>query len=172
MTTTFIVDLQGFQFGKKFVCKEIAIIGLGDCCCKIHSFFNFQLDIDDLSEKAKKQINWLTTNYHGLEWYSDNALEYTSFSRFLNEYLTNAKKILVKGLQKKYFLEEFFENIEITDIESYKCPPLRDLKKSVRHHCGQHTGNNLHCAHQNVNLINQWCASWREDWPPNSSYNQ
>lgn len=107
---TYIVEIQGFQINGKFLSKELAIINLYDCCCKIHVLFNFSFDLENLSVPVQKQINWVTKNLHGLEWYTplnENVQPYEKFVNILHQYLKNVEQIFVKGEMKKISLSIF-----------------------------------------------------------------
>ena len=106
--STFVVDFQGFKQQhsvNRFIFKEVAIISLEED--SIPTVFHFQSPTRwlDLSEEDKCCNRWLELNYHGIR-YSSGHIAYTRLEETLNFALKDAAKILVKGVEKKKWLEE------------------------------------------------------------------
>lgn len=154
-----IVDLQGFKDNdNNFVLKEI-------CLWRRESFYHFivkpPFDWDHLSEKSKKEANWLKNNYHGLDWKDGN----TTFTELIEKigYLFEKKNIIlfVKGEEKVLWIKQLFKKFDlncIINLEHMDCDINLNKKffeNSLFEHCDQHN-HNYKCAMQNTNLLAAW----------------
>ena len=54
-----ILNMDGFQIGKKFFCKELGVIKVGD-------FFDIGLHWNELNDKDKRMCNFVQKNIHRL----------------------------------------------------------------------------------------------------------
>lgn len=155
----FILDVQGFQYGQEFLCKEIAIINVENGWYE-HRIVKIPINLHlSFIFNFKKQCNWLTTRKHGLLWEKNEneSLEYAQLSEFIKN-TVGSSCIHVKGNQKKKWLKSIITN-DVYDLhEEENCPSLGKLKlylKSV--HCNQHSYcNDLNCALENVFLLRNW----------------
>nr|CAI5865162.1 unnamed protein product [Callosobruchus analis] len=129
----FIIDVQGFSCGSTFICKEIAILNVAN------------------GTYVHKMMGYILRNINGLQW-STCSNEFLNYEQ-LSEFTKNTVKdnvVLVKGLEKKKWLERFISN-RIIDLHDEGCPNLEKLKTIFKsYHCNQHFYNDLHCALENV----------------------
>ena len=154
---SFIVDVQGFQYkDSDFICKELTLLPVESCSSEIHIFFKFCIKFEHLEKLLQRQANYLTSHVHGLIWEKNknDEEEYTNLSSLLLQSGIHKKsQIIVKGLQKKRWLEKILPDFSIMNVEDIGCPSLFSLKKENKYHCGKHINNNLSCAYQNAHLI-------------------
>lgn len=153
----YIIDVQGFNYGSdRYMWKEIAIFNMVTETCK-HKFLKMPHQLELFNHTVQKHMNWLFRNLHGLEWDSsgDDFLSYDELSDFIKSEVKN-DVILVKGLEKKRWLETFLGN-QIIDLYEIQCPNLDKLKDVFKsYHCNQHIYNNLNCSMENVYLLFNW----------------
>lgn len=156
----FIIDVQGFQYGQltKFMCKEITIIN-NDTGDSIHKFIQYPLNGSCFNIKLEKHFKWLTQNLHGLEFNvtPNDLIGYEEIADFLKKNIPNDVEVVVKGIQKKYWLSTFLTNeiINLEDDES--CPNFEQLKTIFKsYHCNKHVINTLNCTTENVNFLYSW----------------
>nr|CAI5852438.1 unnamed protein product [Callosobruchus analis] len=135
----FIIDVQGFSCGSTFICKEIAILNVAN------------------GTYVHKMYGVILRNINGLQW-STCSNEFLNYEQ-LSEFTKNTVKdnvVLVKGLEKKKWLERFISN-RIIDLHDEGCPNLEKLKTIFKsYHCNQHFYNDLHCALENVMFLYNW----------------
>ena len=98
----YIVDVQGFKGcnEKEFIFKKVAIISLEEDATPSVFLFQPPLSWSYLSAKQKSENIWLENNYLGMLW-SSGEIPYEQVPDILNNVLTNAVKIYVKGVQKR-----------------------------------------------------------------------
>lgn len=160
----FILDVQGFQFGEDFLCKEIAIIQAENGWYE-HRIVKLPSTLKVYAMDFQKQCAFLTENIHGLEWEKngEGTIDYTQ----LSEFITNSigyKSVYVKGNQKKQWLQSIIKN-EVYDLqEEEQCPSFEQLKLYLRSfHCNKHSHrNDLNCALENVFFLKNWYTYCRK----------
>lgn len=153
--TSYIVDLQGFKLreNNEFICKEIAILNIdsGDYISKI---FAPPILWEDLNSIDRRNILWLTRNYHNLEWNS-GEVPYIDLETICQNLLQNNEtgKVYVKGEEKT----KWFKNIihkKIINLENLGCPALSKLCFPLQvDFCNLHINN---CAVRNVKYLYKW----------------
>lgn len=157
-----IVEIQGFRDeNKKFFAKEVAVTcvdsdWIGHWIIKPpHTFSKLQSEI-------RKQNNWLTQYYHGIEWYEgDSCIKGVEHS--LREICRGKTyTVYTRGHEKAKYLEEVLSR-RITNLEEWDCcPSFRDLPTGVQC-CSLHASTRKHgfrCALQQAMSLREWL---RED---------
>lgn len=155
-----ILDVQGFQFKTSpFFCKELAFQSL-DGTSTFHNFFNFPTKFHQLNYSEQKHMNWVTHNIHGLEWETNNSLQYITLHEILhnNQLIQDAHMLVVKGYQKQNWLKLYLPEKNIVNIEIYGCSKLESLRTAAASngsifHCNKHLNNFLYCALENIQLL-------------------
>lgn len=147
-----IIDVQGFYYKRKFICKEFAYgnISTGEC----NSFIICPpVPWDYLSKRDKKSASWLTNCYHHISWYAGD-IPYENTGTMLKNLLEKEEidQIYVKGLQKFNWLKQFVQK-RIIDLEDLNCPNMSSLLKFESDGCILHYE---HCALQNVRNLICW----------------
>ena len=142
-----IVDVQG-ACSSEFIAKEIALLrrnGEG----LLHFIIKPPFPWRDLDRDRKRQSIWLYHNFHGLTW-SDGHIQYKDMEWMVQDILSGANKIYVKGDAKKKFIQKYF-NGSVEDIEGY--PSLNDclMDKS----CLMHSAPKNRCSMRNVYMIKE-----------------
>lgn len=166
------IDVQGFQHkNSNFICKEIAIYDY-ETGNIYHKIVSLPIPYDCLSDEFKNQVLWLTVNFHGLEWCSQNEtlLPYEKLSEFISNHLRKDSIILCKGVEKRNWLYKI-HNREALDLLTLNCPKMKDLKKSFAkecHPCSSHIGFNKQCALQNVKILHHWYTGMQKSFRNNS----
>lgn len=155
----FIIDVQGFQSGKSnnFLVKEIAIINVENGS-STHRFVVMPTCFILYDSTVQRRFLWNTRNCHGLEWENYDSLQYEQLSEFIkNTIKSEEATVLVKGLEKKRWLEKIIPN-NIEDLHDQNCPALEKLTLFLKsNHCKQHLySNNLSCALENVHILRSW----------------
>lgn len=111
MADDLVIDLQGFRrTSGEFIFKELAIIGLRDGSLPIIYQFEPPFPRDRLSEEEMCSVKWLEQNHHGMSWEAGEIPYYKLF-KLLRVHLSDAKKVYVKGPEKKDWLEEVVPNM-------------------------------------------------------------
>lgn len=154
-----ILDVQGFQlkYSSEFICKELALMNVRDCCCKIHAIFKFGINLSEFKDEQQKHLRYTTNFIHGHNW-NDGEIPYTDLNKILHESGLHEKSyILVKELQKQQWLQQLLPNFEnIKNIEEIEYTSSIKGSCCDANHCHNHYNNNLNCALQNVHLLQKW----------------
>jgi hypothetical protein len=150
----YILDVQAFRGpGNKFIPKEISIIEIFDS--EVVSYlFEPPYSWNWLPQRCKRTNYWLIYNYHGLPWTS-GELSLDSIKETLEDVVKSAKKIHVKGLEKKYWLEEELDTDNVIDLDILGCLSLAQLQQQQNHvlvDCKNHAFNGM-CAGENVKML-------------------
>lgn len=151
----FIVDVQGFQYkNSDFICKEIAVLRNFTCS---HVIVNAPINYDQLNQKFKHQVDWLTENCHGLRWDELGTIDYCQVQTYLRNLAADYNgAIFVKGMQKKKWLQRYLQN-EVIDLEAkFSCPTRLP---EILEQCAYHYGYKRRCSRDNVFKLGEWCLS-------------
>lgn len=157
----YIVDVQGFQYKNvlSFMCKEISILNIENASCE-HRLIKMPVNYESFSKDIQQQIDWSTTNIHGLQWSTpyDDDLAYEDLPSFIKTRFVDGASVFVKGLEKKRWLEQYLPNNNILDLDLYNCPRIKDLVSSsfTGVHCNKHYNNELRCTKHIVYSICRW----------------
>ena len=143
-------DMQGFlQPGNDFVVKELAIVSLNDESDPKVFLFQEPFPWQRLTSKYRK-INQSLEFNHGLSWNS-GKIQYSEISNVLREYLSDAKRVYVKGKLKKNWLKRF--NLPVCEVASIdfsekptKCATICLNHKILRN-------RKINCALHNVGTM-------------------
>lgn len=160
------VDFQGFKDNfNRFIVKEFAMKTKN---IKFHDIIKSPSNVT-LNEKYRKQANWLTENFHGIDWDSG----YISLKELRNtlQPILNDKVIYIKGNEKIKWLQYILginNNIAYTivDLETMGCSiNLSNLNTNTHDRfraCNKHPNfknkknPKYHCAMQNVMILGDW----------------
>lgn len=149
------IDIQGFSI-PEFIAKEITFIrGLGE-----ENFGHYLLKppvaFSKLSERDKHGVIYLERNHHGIR-YSSGDLPYEEVPDLIRYITRDVDTIIVKGQQKKEFLQDLVQDVRIIDIgnENY------DVKQSGRvgstrcvpHRCTNHFLRRCVCSLHNCMIL-------------------
>lgn len=157
------VDVQGFKNMNKFILKEV-YINIQPENVSYHALIDSPYSFCQLSKCDRRQVNWLTKNYHGIEWMDGDI----SIHQFVDDVklMLEGKTILCKGFEKMQWIKDIFKRIH---IEKYiNC---EDIDCGLRMHeiaedfdyidiCMKHKGidknNYCVCALKNVMKLKRW----------------
>lgn len=143
------IDMQGFKSNSNtFIAKEIAIVFNNE------EYINFIIkppfDFKRLSIAKQNEANWLTKNFHHLNW-NDGSISFKSVVKFLK---TNLKysTIYVKGMEKKKWFEKLLQ-VRVFNIEDIGCINFKQIQLKYPEHfyCSYH--NYGVCALRNAYLL-------------------
>lgn len=152
------IDCQCFP-GKNstLIVKEIAFLSL-DGTKFDHGLFKPPHEKSNLIPKVRKQVQWLTKNVHGFDWY-DGTIDYEELQKCLDRLqTTECNTIYTKGLEKTKFFLRNLPNKEVINLEDLGCPSFKDLKREGKRKisCFYHSPENYMCAVENVHLMFDW----------------
>ncbi len=122
------LDVQGFWSQGNFIVKEF---GLVDMKCTQTELYLFKPPFPSSMLSAKDVVtnNWLTRNYHHLEWES-GFLEYDEFTSKMNSIGNRYDVLYVKGEQKRNFISSFVpDKCIVVNLDTKDCPSLRLLAR-------------------------------------------
>lgn len=158
------VDMQGFKSNSnKFIVKEFAALTKN---IQFHDIIKSPCPLIYLDANHQKQINWLTRNYHGLEW-NHGFINISELRRTIIPIFDN-KTVYIKGVEKKQWLQQILgydsHICEIINLETFGCAVQlnknnQDIYRNF-HACKNHKAsnhqNNCHCAFRNVLILRNW----------------
>lgn len=146
---TVIIDIQGFQLDQLFIPKEMTAVDLNTGLRMSHHVFKEPYPFDELSEKHKNNVRWLTDHYHGLSWAGVGHTHLGDMRDVIDEITFDADRVLCKGTVKKMFLQKYVR-CEVVDLDA-EVPSLRRLTNKAT--CSSHNFENCHCSMTNVFYI-------------------
>lgn len=155
-----VVDLHCFVDDKsEFIVKELAVLDYNFLGVR-HWIFKPPKYTFDLKSKTNRTNQWLTSRYHGIDWY-EGEVEYDLLSTVLRNNLQKYAIVYVKGQRKMHFLRRFIQNAVI-DLEERDCPKIGSLKPPVivcelgGCHCLVHDQNPEMCTLYRVYSLAAW----------------
>jgi hypothetical protein len=135
---TYIVDMQGFKCGSRFVFGEVCVLrfnGLKDSLVKT---IDFVMPKTTPSPAEVRLNSWVTTYHHGVPW----KASYTQSSRYedglrqLSMLLRDARKVYVKGLEKETWLSPYVPNgCSIVDLADLGMESLKTCTEELKNRC-------------------------------------
>ncbi|XP_011870599.1 PREDICTED: uncharacterized protein LOC105563544 [Vollenhovia emeryi] len=120
-----VIELQGFRDidKKKFIAKEIALVAIQEPIIG-HWILTPPYPFEDLPERSRLENNWLSRNYHGIEWF-DGETNLECFTLHLRRITRLARNIYTRGREKAHYLRQLLSrNIYNLEIIS---PPFKNL---------------------------------------------
>ena len=140
------LDFQAFRVNNEIIVKELTILNQNFQFS--HYIFSKPCDYIMLTDKDKKQVEWLKKHHHGLDW-SDGYISYEKLDDILKKEINDV--VCVKGNEKKKFLEKrLFYSVNIEDfLPGYRISNLSDGLC-----CKSHQGV---CSMRNVFYMKYYC---------------
>lgn len=129
---TILIDLQFINGNnKQLFVKELSYM-LPDTANVEHFIFKPPYPEQELNDSTKHQLNYCYNNINGFKW-NDGITDYLELFSILNDF--KDYDIVVKGLQKKKFLEKYLPNTPIFNL---------DMKKSINQFYNYKTKCQIH----------------------------
>jgi len=153
-----IIEIQGFRnVDEKFIPKEVAVVAINATIIG-HWIMMPPCPFSDLSERVRRENNWLSRNYHGIEWFDGEAnLKY--FTLQLREITRQTRYIYTRGQEKARYLCELLSR-NVYNLEGIS-PPFKELPdgeedgQRCTHH-GFRTKAKFLCALRNAYKLKHW----------------
>ena len=118
----YVVDFQAYKLtANEYAVKELAIIPLGGEAKQY--IFKPPCDWDDLSANQQRENEWLRETILFVDW-NDGDYPYDKIESLLQELLSDAKTIYIKGEEKAKWLKRYVNNVQEID---HKCPSINSL---------------------------------------------
>lgn len=159
-----IIDVQGFQ-SDGFIVKELAATYMEEDHKEV-LLFKAPFPWNSLLQQNKTTCNWLTRNYHGIEW-EDGEIDYDQIKEELVDIVARATVVYIKGLQKLNWIQEFIgKNLIIINVEDMGCAALHKLTatSNLKNICNNHhRTRNYNCALKNVIALKKWLLLYKEN---------
>ncbi|XP_072756960.1 uncharacterized protein [Anoplolepis gracilipes] len=156
-----VIDIQGFRdVNDKFIPKEVAIVSI-DVPIVGHWIMMPPHPFGELSAKARRENNWLSQNYHGIEWF-DGETNLKYFISHLREITRRVRYIYVRGNEKASYLRNILSR-DINNLEDIS-PPFKNLssKEEDGRYCSHHGFWNFgifRCALHNAYKLKYWLVT-------------
>ena len=153
-----VIEIQGFRdICGRFLPKEIAIVAIGNAI-EDHWILSPPHAFQDLTEKSKRENNWLSRYYHGIEWF-DGETNQKYFTSRLREITRHVGNIFTAGSEKARYLENLLSR-NIYNLENI-APAFKNIPEEEGegrlccfHGFGKFTA--YHCAVRNANKLKRW----------------
>lgn len=150
-----VIDIQGFRDAdSKFIPKEVAVVAINRNITD-HWILMPPYLFSELSETSRKENNWLTRYYHGIEW-NDGESNPKYLAIHLREITRSCRRIYVRGSEKARYLQNLLSR-NIYNLESIS-PSFKCLtaKERCTYHGLRERFNNFQCALTNAYKLKQW----------------
>ena len=155
-----VIDIQGFRDEtNNFIAKEVAVVAI-DAPFVSHWIMMPPCAFGKLPAKARRENNWLSRNYHGIEWF-DGEVNPKYFTSHLREIARHARCIYVRGNEKANYLRNLLSR-DINNLEGIS-PSFKNLtpEEDAIQYCGHHgvrKFGNFHCALYNAYKLKYWLS--------------
>ncbi|XP_025160455.1 uncharacterized protein LOC105180994 [Harpegnathos saltator] len=152
-----IIEVQCFRDSNDtYVIKEVAIVGINEAFVG-HWILAPEYSFVELNEKSRRINNWLSLNYHGIEWY-DGETNPKYFYPRLREITSHVRNFMTNGKEKASYLQNLLAR-NVYNLENIS-PTSNDLSPSERiKGCSFHTfrkHRRYHCALRDVYKLKHW----------------
>ena len=158
-----IIDMDGFVVGKKFYCKELGLLKVGDVAAQSY-FFNIGIRWSDLSEKDRRSSAYVIKHIHKLPFgvpEGVKAYDLAMLEEIVINFYHEAKRdknsiIAYKG---GHFEKDVLTKLGVpwVNLEWFGCPKAEEIINEViwLETCGRHIVPNayLHCPKVGVKII-------------------
>ena len=157
-----IIDMQFFKDGhNSFVPKELAVTSLNNNFTG-HWIVKSSTSIQNLSADVRKENNWLTEHYHGLDYFQGDISLNVLRKKIRELSKKNNGRIFVRGKEKWLILQKLTLR-EIINLEyDIDCPSFDNLPWSDAY-CIYHGMKTSYlkyaCALNNVLRLKSWLLS-------------
>lgn len=157
------IDFQGFVIDRKsFIIKELSVLNNEELAPE-HYLFKPPQDIPTLPHCYQLHTNWLTRNFHGLDW-SGGFEVYEELQEILLNSTQLVERIYVKGKEKQRYLSKKLLDKTIVNLEDLGCPSLDSLSNSFKAFpCDNHLIRNTKCSLKNVQNLLSWYNEHKAD---------
>ena len=161
-----IIDMDGFQVGKKFYCKELGVMRVG--AVKATSFF-FDIDMSwgDLTTKDQRTCRYVQNHIHklpftvpwGTKAFQISKLETIVENLYRETQVDSNSIIAYKG---GHFEKDLLTSLQIpsVNLECFGCPKAEKLFDQLvwLETCGNHLEADAyqHCAKVEVEAFAMW----------------
>ena len=148
----YIVDVLGFKKpGDELVLKELAILCLSDDSEPLVWLFKEPFPWKRLTDKYRKENQWLENNSHCIPWSSGNV-DYTLIDGIIRGALKDATRIIVRNQVIRQWIQQHWSFQQVVSLEEWGYP-AHNLRRPVTT-CPNHNGKNIAtCALYNVKQI-------------------
>lgn len=158
-----VIDIQGFRdVEEKFIPKEVAVVAVNAPIIG-HWIMTPPYPFDELPEKSRRENNWLSRNYHGIEWF-DGETKQKYFAIQLREITRQARYIYSRGQEKVLYLRRLLSR-NVYNLEGIS-PSFKDLPedKERGHRCSRHgfqfwPTDKFLCALRNAYKLKHWLVA-------------
>ena len=161
-----ILDMDGFQIGKKFFSKELGVIKVGDSEASSF-FFDIGLHWNELNEKDKRTCNFVQKNIHkfpfgvprGTKAFQILDLQ-AIVENFYREIQIDSNSII--AFKGGHYERDLLASLRIpaVNLECFNCPKAEKLFDQLiwLETCGKHFESNAyqHCAKVEVEAFAMW----------------
>ena len=161
-----VMDKDGFTVNKKFYCKELGLLRVGDNTAQSF-FFDLGIRWGDLSPKDRRSCNYVRSHIHklpfdvprGMKAFQISALE-AIVENFYREIMvdTNSAIAYKGGNYERDLLASL--NIPSINLECFQCPKAEGLFDQLvwLETCGNHlvSGAYQHCPKVEVEAYGLW----------------
>ena len=175
-----ILDLDRFTINKKFLCRELGIIKVGQ---ETATSYDFDIGIHwgDLSQKDRKTCMYVSRYVHKLPLVARRgSLPLDNLNNIVNDFYNDVKTLEKSvmaykgGHLERNLLNEL--NIPSVNLESFGCPKAEELfgKLTRIETCGQHIGADphKHCPKVEVEAFHAWLNENKEEERRNERFFQ
>ena len=158
-----IIDMDGFTIAKKFYCKELGVLKIGnDEGSSYH--FNLGINWQDLSVKDRQQCKFVSEKIHKLRFEDPKGIPLANLEGIVQEFYECTKRDTMStiGYKGGHFERDLLRKLEIpsVNLEDFGCPKAVHLfdKLAWLETCGMHIGKDpyLHCPKVEVEAFGCW----------------
>lgn len=161
--------MDGFQISKKFYCKELGMLRVGEDEA-FSFFFDIGLPWHSLTKQDKRTCRYVQKRIHHLPFGVPKrvkACPITSLGTIVTDFYRCVQKSAISTIAYKggHYEKDLLEDLDIpaVNLESFGCPKAEHLFDALAwlETCGHHTEPNAyqHCAKVEVEAFGHWLAN-------------
>ena len=169
-TIVAIMDMDGFVVNKKFHCKELALMRVGDDTAKSF-FFDINLKETDLSPKDRRTCRYVQEHIHKLPFDvppHTEAIKISDLEVIVENFYQETKVNINSAIAYKggHFERDLLASLNIPsfNLEYLGCPKAEKLFDQLIwiETCGKHLTSNAHwhCPKVEVEAFGHWLETF------------
>lgn len=148
-----IVEVEGFQMKNDFYVKEMAFVNPITKEYWVGVFYP-PFDRQHMKKKYYQELDWATTNLHGLTW-EEGLYPYSVAFTMLHHFGANFQ-LYAKGRQRCVWIQQH-TCIPVVDLDDLGCPPLKELPFGC--FCEFHNTLHKSCALNKATSLGQYLVN-------------
>ena len=155
----YIFDMDGYQVGSRFRCKELGWKVVG--CARPYNFYFYWGSLKDLPTKDKFAVMYVEKNIFDIPYntYWPGMLKGETVIKLVKQLYGGQGRVAYKGGHHEKDILDFLE-IPSINLEDFGVPKVGELIEKYSYDeeesCGKHKLSGVHCPREEVMMFDWW----------------